>query len=102
MERIVANVHHDEEVILHEVVQILEYMTSDWDLEFSDKIGADTLLIAGLQFESIDVVQFVVAVEEKFSRRDLPFEQLLMVDGRYVDDLRVADVVAFLHEHLSQ
>lgn len=102
MERVTANVHRDREAILGEVIQILEYMTSDWDLEFSGKIGTDTRLIADLWFESIDVVQFVVAIEERFMRRDLPMEDLLMVDGRYVDDLRVAEVVDFLHERLNQ
>ncbi len=89
------------ETILGDMVQILTDMTSDWDLGFSGGVGPDTRLIADLGFESIDVVQLVVAIEERFLQRDLPFEKLLMVDGRYVDDLRVAQVVDFLHEHLA-
>ena len=84
--------------ILQHVVKILEEMTSDWDTGFSGGIGPDTCLV---RCESIDVVQFVVAIEERFQRRDFPIEKLLMVDDRYVDDLRVAEVVAFLHAHLN-
>ena len=91
----------DPEAIQADMVQILTDMTADWDLGFTGGIGPGTRLIGDLAFESIDVVQLVVAIEEKFGRRDLPFEALLMVDGRYVDDLRVAQVVDFLHEQLG-
>src|SRR3989442_612239 len=83
------------------VVRVLEQMTSDWDVEYSGGIGANTRLIADLVFESIDMVQFVVALEEFFHRRDLPFEKLLMANGRYIDDLRVSEVVDFLQQHLN-
>ncbi len=88
------------ETISADVVEILERMTSDWDTGFAGGIKPSTRLIADLNFESIDMVQFVVALEEQFLRRDLPFEKLLMVDGRYVDDLSVVEVSNFLQEHL--
>jgi acyl carrier protein len=91
----------DNSTILREIVHILEEMTSDWDTGFSGGIGPATCLVADLGCESIDVVQFVVAIEERFKRRDFPIEKLLMVDDRYVDDLRVSDVVAFLHRQLN-
>lgn len=89
------------ETILQNIIQILEHMTSDWDMEFTGPIGPDTRLIADLAFESIDVVQFIVAIEERFQRRGLPFEELLMVDGRYVDEIKVAGTVDFLAHHLN-
>jgi acyl carrier protein len=75
-------------------------MTSDWDMEFTGPIGPDTKLIADLAFESIDVVQLIVQLETNFQRKDLPFEKLLMTDGRYRDDLAVREVVGFLHRYL--
>ena len=69
----------DRSIVLRDVVSILEDITGDWDLDLSGGIGPETRLIADLGFESIDVVQFVVAIEQRFQRRDLPFEQLLMV-----------------------
>jgi acyl carrier protein len=91
----------DRGAILAEVVRILEHMTSDWDLELSGGIGPASRVVDDLGFESLDVVQFVVAIQEAFRRRDLPFEELLMVHGRYVDDLQVSHVVDFLLPHLS-
>jgi acyl carrier protein len=54
-----------------------------------------------LAFESIDVVQLVVALEKNFERKGLPFEQLFMRDGDYVDELEVKEIVEFLHKNLQ-
>jgi acyl carrier protein len=89
-----------QETISKDVVRILEDLTSDWDTEFAGKIGNDTHIISDLEFESIDVVQFIVQLETIFERKDLPFEKLLMIDGRYKDDLTVGEVVEFLNQYL--
>ena len=85
-----------EEVVL----QILKDLTSDWDSDYAGGIGPDTMLMNDLDFESIDVVELVVSIEGRFARRDLPFEKLLMHDGRYVEDLSVREVVDFLESQL--
>ncbi|GIX45858.1 MAG: acyl carrier protein [Candidatus Tectimicrobiota bacterium] len=89
------------ETILHGVVQILTDMTADWEDAFTGPIGPETRLVADLAFESIDVVQLAVAIEEHFQHPNLPFQKLLMRDGRYVEDLQVADLVEFLYTHLN-
>jgi acyl carrier protein len=93
--------NNDRETILKFISGTLEEMTSDWDSDYEKPIGRDTRLIADLAFESIDVVQLIVAIEEEFQRRDLNFEQLLMSDGRYVDEFRVGDIVDFLYARLN-
>lgn len=91
----------DREAHLKTVIQVIETMISDWELELSGRIGADTCLIAELSYSSVDVVQLIVDLQEKVERCDLPFEKLLMADGRYVDELRVGHVADFLTEHLA-
>jgi acyl carrier protein len=88
--------------VFQDLVGILQDMTGDWDLQFEGGIGEETLLIGDLGFESIDVVQLVVAIEEHYGRRDLPMGELLMSDGRYVTDLRVGAVVDFLAKNLGK
>ncbi|MEW6426945.1 MAG: acyl carrier protein [Thermodesulfobacteriota bacterium] len=90
----------DKETILGNVVRILNDLTGDWEMEFSGPVGPGTMIISDLEFESIDVVQFVVQIEEQYKRKDLPFEKLLMRDGRYRDDISVGEVVDFLHTYL--
>lgn len=78
------------------VVTVLKETIEDWDLEIEDEIGPKTTLIDDLQFESIDVVQFCVAIEQKLGTKGLPFEKLFIQEGSYVDDVTVSDVLAFL------
>lgn len=91
----------DSGQILTNLVEILEEITQDWDTELSGKISPDTSLMNDLTFESIDVVMLIVAIEDRFKKSGLPFDELLMIDGRYVDDLRVSELVGFLDKHLN-
>jgi acyl carrier protein len=90
-----------KETIQSDIIELLKDLTSDWDLELDVSFHAGTQLVNELEFESIDIVEFVVAVEELYKRRGLPFEELLMLDGRYVDEITVNDVVNFLYPHLN-
>lgn len=83
------------------VISVLEDTVKDWDLELDEGIGAETTLIEDLAFESIDIVQFSVALEQALGRKDLPFEKLFIEDGAYVDDVSVQDIVAFLTEEVQ-
>jgi acyl carrier protein len=86
----------DRNRAITEVVAILEDMTRDWELEYSGEIGAGTRLMGDLSAESIDIVMLIVAIEERFHQPGLPFEELLMHEGRYVDDLTVEEIADFL------
>ncbi len=91
----------EKQSILSFAVETLNEMTSDWDNEYDEPIGPKTKLIGDLAFESIDVVQLIVAIEEEFQSRSLSFEQLLMKDGRYVDEIVVEELVEFLDSQLN-
>lgn len=83
------------------VIGVLQDTVKDWDLELEEEIGPETTLIEDLAFESIDIVQFSVALEQALGRKDLPFEKLFIEDGAYVDDVSVADIVSFLAGELQ-
>jgi acyl carrier protein len=92
----------DRESVYQDLVATIREMTDDWELDFEGDIGPETRIVADLAFESIDVVQLIVMLEERYQRKELPFEELLMEDGRYVDDVKIADVVDFLTTHLRR
>lgn len=83
------------------VIAVLNDMTSDWDLEINGGIGPHVRLMRDLFFESIDVVQFVVSLEQNLNRKGIPFEKLFMQDGDYVEDLQVSEIVDFLHTQIG-
>ncbi len=86
--------------IVSRVSSVLADMTGDWDIDYEGEINRETRLIGDLAFESIDIVQLVVAIEGEFQKRGIPFEKLLMIDGRYVDDLTVGDMADFLSANM--
>ena len=82
--------------IENKVIAVANEMVADWGLELPGGITKDTSLIEGLNFKSIDIVQFAVGIEQAFDRKGLPFEQLFMKDGAYVDDVTISEVTDFL------
>lgn len=80
------------------VIAVVGDLVQDWDLD-APLTGA-TRMVADLAFESIDIIQLTVALEERIGRRKLGFDQLLMTDGRYVDDLTIDQIATFLDSRL--
>jgi acyl carrier protein len=77
-------------------------MTQDWDLAVDSDLGHSTRLVGDLGFSSVDIISLVVSIEEHFAKRNLGFADLLMRDGRYVDDLRVDEVARFVTARLER
>lgn len=80
---------------------LLDDFTQDWDKELDEGYSRDTKLLADLGFESIDIIQFIVAIEEDFGLHKTPFDKLLMKDGRYVDDLTLGQLADFLTAYVK-
>ena len=81
------------------LIKVLEDFIEDWGLDAD--IDASTRLVADLEFDSIDVIQFVVEVEKAFQNRNLGFQSLLMQEGRYIEDLSVGQITGFLGTRLD-
>ncbi|MFB8787462.1 MAG: phosphopantetheine-binding protein [Potamolinea sp.] len=80
------------------IVHILQDMTQEWDLDLSD-INPETKLVEDLNFGSIDIIHLVVAIEEHFQKK-LGFNELLMKNGQYVEDITIEDLVSFVSHKL--
>ncbi len=91
----------DSDDILRDVTQILDDMTQSIDKEFSGGIARNTELISDLGFASMDMVMLLVAIEGRYEIQGLPFEELLMKDGQYVQHLTVQHIVDFLYRTLN-
>jgi len=87
--------------IEQKIISVLNDMTQDWELDSTEGIGPKTGLMNDLEFESIDIVQLAVALEQNFNKKGLPFEQLFMKDGDYVDEIYVSEVVNFMGNNLN-
>jgi acyl carrier protein len=91
------------EVTREQIAAALEKIFQDTmgDWEYSGEITAETRLFADLGLESIDMVALGGAIEEHY-RRTFPFAQWLsQLRDQQVDDIRVNEVVEFLHDNLN-
>src|SRR5882762_7483239 len=94
--------HLTEESINQEIIKLLTDMTSDWDIdEEAGAITTSTKLVADLSFESVEIVQLMVQLEQHFGLKNLASEKLLMKDGRQVPDLTVPEISQFLLGELN-
>jgi acyl carrier protein len=90
-----------EDSTLQTVCAIVEDLIQDWGLELDAPVGAATLLVADLDFASVDIIQLCVALEQTYERK-LGFQDLLMRDGSYVSDLCLEQVAAHVASRLQQ
>lgn len=84
------------DVYVQKLITLLEDFTQDWDTGLEGAMTRDSHLLADLSFESIDIIQLIVAIQEDILGAKLPFEKLLMKDGRYVDDLSIGQIADFI------
>jgi acyl carrier protein len=82
------------------VANIIEEMLDELDLEYDQPIDSGTRLIANLGFASIDFVHLIVELEGRFQRK-MGFHDLIMPEGKYVDDLTVGQFVRFIDTRLN-
>lgn len=85
------------------VADLVEMITGviDWDVDLSEPITGKTRLIADLDFQSIDVVMLGGEIEAHYRVSDLPWNELVVEDGDFVDEILVGDLAAFLDRNLG-
>jgi acyl carrier protein len=89
-----------EATVLRAIVDIISEMLEDWGTG-GGVVSGTTMLVADLEFASVDIIHLIVAIEEHFGRGRLNFQDLLMKDNRYVDDLSVNQLASFVTSRLS-
>jgi acyl carrier protein len=88
-----------QEQIFADLLALLDGLSDDW--EYSGEISLETYLFSDLGFESIDAVALGTALEEYYAQA-LPFAEFLAEIGqREQQDIRVGDLVEFIHKSLN-
>ena len=91
----------DQDAIAATLIEQIKVMTEDWFDGDDVEILADTPLVKELGLTSMDFVMLVVDIQQKFQRRDIPFDDLFAPNGHYVADLTVSQIARFLSSHLD-
>lgn len=88
----VSNVVEPIESVL---INIVDDLVQDWGIDLDGGINDQTLLVADLEFASVDVIQLCVAIEQHYGF-SLEFQDLLMKNGSYVSDLSIRQMADFI------
>jgi len=89
-----------EQEIMQGLIELIGELESEWERDLS-KVGPDSYLMGDLGCDSQDFVMLRAAIETKYGRDDIPFENLIIRDGQFVPDIRLGDVVKLLKESLN-
>lgn len=82
------------EEIQESIASILREMTKGWDIE-AEQLGPETQVVSDLGFSSLDIIHLMASMEMRFNRK-LPYDEIIMQDGHYVDDLSLRELVEFV------
>lgn len=99
-ERQIVRETYDHATTLATVIRTIEGLVQDWEID--EPIDARTKVVADLGFESVDLIQMIGALEESFRAHRLSLVDMLVVDGRYVDDLSIAQIADGVSMRLRQ
>lgn len=87
------------ENVYQTVRELIEKLAEDW--EYEDDITAETMLVADLGLESIDVVVLGTTIQNEYDCT-LPLAEFMAEIGqREQRDIRISELVDFVHQHLN-
>lgn len=86
------------DTVTDEIIDVISKFTEEWGIDH--EITPASRVVADLEFESIDIIQMIVSIEQRFGRRNMGFDELLMKDGKYVDDLTIQQISVFVKKQL--
>jgi acyl carrier protein len=81
------------------IIGLIEDFTDDWGIDL--EVSRQTLLKGDIGFDSSDTMQLFAAIAEHYSGVEFRFQDLVMEDGKYTDDLKVGQVIAFVIRRLA-
>jgi hypothetical protein len=83
------------DAILACVMDAAADLTEGWDRDFADPIAPESLLVSDLGCQSLDIVVLLGQLSSCLNLTDLPFEELLMPEGKRVADFSLATLADF-------
>ena len=82
-----------------DVLDILRNKVEKLDSNFSGTLTEETRIFGDLDFESVTMVEFCMAIGKHF-RKKFPFQNLVFKDGQF-QDFTLGELADFVEEHLN-
>ncbi|MFH1157657.1 MAG: acyl carrier protein [Pseudomonadota bacterium] len=88
------------ETVEQVIIGLTQDLIEDWGLEDA-AMSAATTLKGDLGFASADTMQLFTMIQEHYSGITFKFQELVMKDGKFIDDLTLGQVIVFILKKLS-
>ncbi|PIR39359.1 MAG: acyl carrier protein [Alphaproteobacteria bacterium CG11_big_fil_rev_8_21_14_0_20_39_49] len=82
------------------VIGLVEEFVDDWGLD-DIEINKDTKIKADIGFDSSDTMQLFAAIAEHYDYVEFRFQELVVQDDKFVDDLTLGQVIVFVLKTLN-
>jgi acyl carrier protein len=83
-----------------DVLEILREKSRKLDSDFSGPLTEETRIVSDLDFESVVIVEFCMAIGKHLQRK-LPFQNLVFQNGQF-QDFSVGQLLTFLEDQLAR
>lgn len=88
------------ETVEKTIIGLTNDLIEDWGLDEVEVTG-ETTLKGDLGFDSSDIMQIFTAIHEHYRGVDFRFQELVMRDNKFVEDLTIAQISVFVLRKLG-
>lgn len=81
------------------IMGLMQEFAEDWGLDI--ELTKTSKLKGDIGFDSSDTMQLFAAIQESYKSVPFKFQDLVMKDEKFVDDLTIGQVTAFVIKSLS-
>jgi acyl carrier protein len=89
-----------EQTVENTIIQLTNDLIEDWGLD-DVEIARETTFRGDLGFDSSDIMQIFTAIHEHYRGVDFRFQELVMKDNKFVEDLSIGQIAIFVLKKLG-
>lgn len=82
------------------IIGLTQDLVEDWGLD-DIEISRETTLKGDIGFDSSDTMQLFTAIQEHYKGIPFKFQELVVKDNKFVDDLTLGQIIVFVLKKLS-
>ena len=90
-----------EKTVEQVIIDLTNELIEDWGLEDVVTVSKETTLKGDMGFASSDTMQLFTMIQEHYTGTLFKFQELVMKDGKFIDDLTLGQVIVFILKKLS-
>ena len=88
------------ETVEQTIIGLTKDLTEEWGLD-DVELTPETALRGDLGFDSSDFMQIFTAIHERWRGVDFRFQELVMKDNKFVEDLTLGQIAVFVLKKLG-